>query len=651
MTKSTDIEITASAERFDSGEKMAVDKVELGQWYWVKEKISDDPESADVAPEWFGCVVNVGSNYVELHEPHGDHDSYRTRRVHVDQFDRWLRYEPDHLRVIDEKTAHYRNRVNELLGEITEVTRRLGVVPQNMSSEQQGGVSNALVAVTQQADVGAYKLALIEAKEKTIPELHKEVEGTNRMLVRWLIAPAMALRAVSGGMKATERAIGDRIHTLELYAGLTEEAVQVRDGMSADRNEKLRVMQRRFYMDEECLAAYQAGGIEIKTIGAFDEWLSQSESMHRILPFERCVVAFRVRRSEKERDRSNIWDVFVNISLRDADKLTFLYVRNGEQLWRINCDFDFGEKIFPDATEFDPGQPMMVKMFGSRVDEIIPYSQWEFKRDEYNEELRKRTEWRAANPDKSEFMHFGSMRSDWKEYSPFDPSNVYYDEAAEFVSDAIKKYNRVAVIIQGLFDRSLVLHPHGPVKVWEPESFVANVELMYDATSLTHGDKPDFEAYRQFLNSQIDENSILTGQEEFWLRAEAEKENNRQAKVRRDRSFYYTRYAPHGNPGPGLVGSMAEWKGRSKKAVFKWARDRQTWSWSSNRNGRDIPCSITVPVDKLLNVSAYRPGDFKRFFEDPRTRREYLEWAHLMLAAEDYHAGKVGDRKTATNSW
>jgi hypothetical protein len=96
---------------------------------------------------------------------------------------------------------------------------------------------------------------------------------------------------------------------------------------------------------------------------------------------------------------------------------------------------------------------------------------------------------------------------------------------------------------------------------------------------------------------------------------------------------------------------MAEWKGRSKKAVFKWARDRQTWSWSSNRNGRDIPCSITVPVDKLLNVSAYRPGDFKRFFEDPRTRREYLEWAHLMLAAEDYHAGKVGDRKTATNSW
>ncbi len=42
----------------------------------------------------------------------------------------------------------------------------------------------------------------------------------------------------------------------------------------------------------------------------------------------------------------------------------------------------------------------------------------------------------------------------------------------------------------------------------------------------------------------------------------------------------------------------------------------------------------------LFNVDAYTPGDYKQFFEDPRTRAEYLKWAPFLLTAEDYHAGK-----------
>lgn len=33
----------------------------------------------------------------------------------------------------------------------------------------------------------------------------------------------------------------------------------------------------------------------------------------------------------------------------NADKWTFLYVRNGEQVWRIACEIDFGSMIFPDG--------------------------------------------------------------------------------------------------------------------------------------------------------------------------------------------------------------------------------------------------------------------------------------------------------------
>jgi hypothetical protein len=49
-------------------------------------------------------------------------------------------------------------------------------------------------------------------------------------------------------------------------------------------------------------------------------------------------------------------------------------------------------------------------------------------------------------------------------------------------------------------------------------------------------------------------------------------------------------------------------------------------------------------------VSAYKPGDFRQFFEDPRTRQEYLKWAPLMLTAEDYYAGK-NLKSTQDTSW
>jgi hypothetical protein len=46
-------------------------------------------------------------------------------------------------------------------------------------------------------------------------------------------------------------------------------------------------------------------------------------------------------------------------------------------------------------------------------------------------------------------------------------------------------------------------------------------------------------------------------------------------------------------------------------------------------------------IDAMFNISGYKLGDFKHFFNDPRTRRDYLKWAHLLLTAEEYHAGSL----------
>jgi len=172
------------------------------------------------------------------------------------------------------------------------------------------------------------------------------------------------------------------------------------------------------------------------------------------------------------------------------------------------------------------------------------------------------------------------------------------------------------------------------------------IDCVYDANMvLTHGDAPDFEVYRRRLNRKIKPNSVLVGQDDWWQFKEAERENNR-----RDRSYSsrisehrYIRHTPYGNPGPGFLQKATKLMPQAKKATFKWFRE--SIMWRATADPRGIPCSVTVPFEELLNVSAYKPGDYKQFYRDPRTRQEYLKWAYFLLAAEEYHAGtlKLGE--------
>lgn len=57
--------------------------------------------------------------------------------------------------------------------------------------------------------------------------------------------------------------------------------------------------------------------------------------------------------------------------------------------------------------------------------------------------------------------------------------------------------------------------------------------------------------------------------------------------------------------------------------------------------GDPIPCTFTVTDDKLFCIDAYKLGDYKKFFNDPRTREDYFEWAPMLLTAEEYIHGKI----------
>lgn len=609
-----------------------------GEWFWYG--YSEDGSDVDDDELEFMCVVHVGSNYVKLRSP--DNSS---RRVHLDVFHERCKKEPDPRKVIDDNVQAYRQEAQELITKINDLTRRLGVanVPPLPTNER------SLAKVREADDVKKYEKALAKAKNDELPKLFKALESTNKDMSRWMQAEALPLQAEVNKLDSYVESVQDRIFTISLYAGLTEEVKQVRKGQPADMHDKLHVMQRRLYMDEECLLDYKHGGMDIKSLTKFDRWISKKKNLNRIFPFPRTLVAFRIRREVKKRDwGGSLWKLLSIIDIRDTDFETFVYIRNGDQLFRMNCSLEFGEMIFPDqtATEMSP-ELMACEDFGDF--KFITRHDYEQRVIEAEEIQKKSDEWERQNPEEHWMRNphhhkLDSLRSD--KWEPFTPDSVYYDDMARSLQNRIRKYNRIAVIIQGLFDRSPVLHPHPPVKTWDPESMTRMVELVHDSSrALTYGEPPSISDYIARCNASLGTGSVTIGQEDYWERKEAEKECDRLDNDWRasHRSYRPERFKPFGDPGPGTLAKIVRWQPRAKRAVYKWMRDRRhpKSRWDLGDRWEPIPCSLTVPESELFNVDAYTPGDYLQFFQDPRTRAHYLQWAPMLLAAEEYNAGNI----------
>lgn len=644
MTEPTNIEIAPNTQEEERDADPATPAI--GKWYWVNRSPDEDEDEPD---RWLACVVHVGSNYVKVEGPSETYaDSRSFQRIHFDNFWKVCEYEPDATSVIQQRVGGHQRTFNQLMGKVKDVTARLGVVP---SPELGEGAHTQALATRTGEPIPKYREALVKASKEELPELFKKMNYEADMMASWMKCEVIPLRGQQGQLKKVIGKVDSRIVAVDLYAGLSEEAEQVRKGKPAAIGEPLHLLQRRHYMDEECLANYKAGGMEFKDLRAFDRWLAKNENRDRIMPFPRCMVAFMVRREDKGRECVTIHDFFRILGLKQADKQTFLYIRNGAQVWRINTLIDFGEKLFPDfeRQKLLSGQKLWAKCKMDSIGAIITDDRYQGMLEDFAAAKKWWKKLSKKEKEKNWSNDPHSFHGDYKDiedYERFDEKSVFYDDVAQKISKAIESHNRIATILQGLFDRSQILKPHPPWKIWTDDGFNQALRLIYDEDmALVAGEKPDFEAYRKRLNESLKNGSVTVGQADFWERKEAKKENDRLSSDWRVKNAYLhhsTHFSPYGNPGPGLLAVVTRYQPRAKKCGYHWMRKRQNSRYVpfEPQLSSHIRTTVTVPASRVLNVDAYKPGDFHIFFDDPRTRMEYLKWAPLLLVAEDYHAGK-----------
>jgi len=604
---------------------------QVGLWYWVSE---ENYEGAKF--KWLGCVVYVGSNYARLRGPSDHPNSYNSERVHLNEFADRCRLESEASAVITRKISEQRKIISDTVLLIGSMMSRLQLDDASEGTKE--------LATYRGDTMERYGLELAHAKAEGLPALKSQIEKASEAMKTWMQAEAIPMAASMQVHADALAKVEKRIGGVELYAGLVEVCVKIRDGAPAAPDVPICLWQRRHYMDEECLANYHTGGMSFENLEDFERWLTEGENLERILPEPRSAVAFRVRRERKE-DYEGGLDVFIKMMFagRDENMQTYLYLRNGEQVWRLSTNLDFGEKLFPDLDH------QLLK--GDRVYAIRPWSNVErlATEGEYLDTVQKEKDLEialAALPEAATAHERWRLESSYRtryrsnEYILWDRSSVYFDDITNYVQQLATDHNRLVLVLQGLLDRSAAFSPHPPYKLWVPADFERAVRLIFDdSRALPAAELPDFEAYREKCNASLHPGSLVVGQEEAWLLREAARYNLKIDREFRGDAREYAkrqRYRPDGNPGPGVVARATSVSARG--CTFVWKRRKVT-----NRYGdlgdKVIGDKITVPPSQLLCVDAYRPGDYKRFYADPRTRAEYLQWAPLLLRAEEWHAG------------
>jgi len=604
------------------------DTPKVGRWYWVK----DEGGAPSLA-----CVTKLGSNYVEV--TYIEHES--TQRLHNDIFWSLCEFVEDPEALLRGNAERCRRELDGLMEEVKFLTAKLGVAP----SLSLGSGEVAATAITVAADQPAaeYKTALVKAKDEMLPELFEKIKGKSEEYKHWLSAQVIPMKAEARSLKPAIQRVEDRIFSVELYAGLCETVKCVKDGKPAALTEPVHLFQRRLCMDEECLANYDTGGMEFKDIRAFDRWLCRKDNLDRVLPFQRTVVAMRVRRHDKEREAGSIREFIRFMDLKQLDTLTFLYIRNGAQVPRLSTEIDFGEKLFPDADHptLSAGEGRLYAKGSGKDFTVIGENEYR-ARVESDEQKERETKRRVAEENKkpkaereyvSSFSYFDRAARD---YVPFTRESVEYDDIARRIARQMEQHNRVVLVLQGLLDRSPALHPHPPWRLYDAAGFGQALRLHRDSDRvLVAGDRPDFEAYRARVNALLAVGSVTVGQEVAWERLAARKENaRRDALGRRASEWRPDRYQPSGDPGPGRFARVARLAKKDGRAWYRWTKER------SRGGGPPVGRTYVCRTSRVLNVDGYQAGDYKQFFADPRTREEYLGWAPLLLSAEEYKAGR-----------
>ncbi|SDH32350.1 hypothetical protein [Microbacterium sp. 77mftsu3.1] len=249
-----------------------------------------------------------------------------------------------------------------------------------------------------------------------------------------LLEPAMKQLAI----------LSDGVDALNIYLGRDEEIIPLVEGDRAPEGTVITVRQLVLAMDEESLLMTDRDGMDFHDVDKFADWISRDPShLDQLLPEPKGITAVIPRRARK--DYGDPWTQ----QQADAENgRTFWLIRNGQNAWLTTTQFTVGKHTVPEPREF--------------TDLFIEKG-------------------RFGEPDR-----------------PLVPGSPAWVKAEETSDRRTRHYMKVALLLQGLLDRTAILHPHAGVSFLDQSHYDQGlVKVILDGeNALTDGRLP-FREWRQ----------------------------------------------------------------------------------------------------------------------------------------------------------
>jgi hypothetical protein len=263
------------------------------------------------------------------------------------------------------------------------------------------------------------------------------------------------LSLVVADMNVKIKSIMRLVTTLEIFSGVTEDIMQIKEGENS-QDTVIHLMQRKLFMDEE-VGIYEDGGVNFESIDKFDEWLIESGNIDKLIPFERGILMMSPRRVARDYDVDN---VFLKAMMQDLDKKIYVIMKNGDNVYRLWTDkIEMHVRLFPMQQE---------------LQQII---------DRLQENQRK------VDDENVDDVNWGKVK------------NL---QGLEKVKDDLFFYQRNFLLIQGVLARTEIFPNIPPdFTVFNVDSHDGYIKYVYDEDGVLATGKPTFGAWLKSVNSGV----------------------------------------------------------------------------------------------------------------------------------------------------
>jgi hypothetical protein len=415
--------------------------MELGYY----RQIEKDGDSDDYVGELFYLTEIIGNQY---HVVRGE-DSWD---IPEEKFLKIMRFAPDGLQ---ERQSQMADLMGEVHACFIEQDNLLLSSSANTPHLDEAGQAVGFDLVPTKHTALQMKDTLRDVKT-VAAKTQLTVKNKTTALQEFLKEQQAIMAAKMGALNKQIKLATEAISVLQTYLGTHEEIVNIKKGTPAAADTIIHMRQLLLFMDEECTIAAEEGGIDCESIEQFDKWLCDPKHRDQVIPEQKAIVALKIRRTSKE--YKDEWESSVKNA---ANRMVYILIRNGENLYRIYTELRLGGVLFPTKDEFE-------EFFYEK----------RFNWDKHKDERISMT-----------------------------PGSRSYMQAMEKAESVQREYFKVLILIQGILDRTKIFEPMPipelRVNICNLEDCTKYIAFIYDAENLLTCGKLTYDEWLKNANSKI----------------------------------------------------------------------------------------------------------------------------------------------------